>query len=71
MVVDRTFMQFISGNALYAAAIYIGLGVSAIVIFMSFLGLVGALSENRLILMIVSNNRFITVPVKSLETPLF
>lgn len=54
IAVDRSFMATITGNPLYAVAAYIIIAGGGIVFLISFLGCCGALTENRLMLLVVS-----------------
>ena len=54
MAVDRAFMATITGEPLYAVAIYIMLAGAAIMFIIAFLACCGAISENKLMLWIVS-----------------
>jgi len=54
MGVDRSFMTFIIGNNLYAAAVFIVLSCGAIIFFLSFLGCCGVVLDRIGLLAIVS-----------------
>lgn len=52
MGVDRSFMSFIIGNNLYAAAVFIVLACGGIIFFLSFLGCCGVVLDKVLMLLI-------------------
>ena len=55
IAVDRSFMATITGNPLYAVAAYIIIAGGGIIFIISFLGCCGAMTENRLMLLVVSD----------------
>jgi len=54
MSIDRNFMSIITGNNLYAAAVFIVLSSGGIIFFVSFLGCCGVVKEQRFMLFVVS-----------------
>ena len=50
MAIDRNFMTKITGNDLYAVALYMILIAGGFVFFVSFLGCCGAVTENKCLL---------------------
>jgi hypothetical protein len=52
MAVDRSFMATITGEPLYAVAIYMVLAGGALIFIISFLGCAGAIWENKLMITI-------------------